>query len=831
MPEGNTMLETHAMRDEVLRLLALCRELFGNLAKTPNLIRAHNEETIRLLDKDELDRQDKKLINEVEKVSELEAVVAAIGTMSAGKSTCINAIVGAEILPHRATPMTTYPTKVCHDPARGEPILEFPLVEEFEAFVFDVKEKISEQLSRNDDDWEKVVNNNDDRKTAKELMQGEFDIIPSHSEGVESIRRFMMAINDLSRLGGLKNLGIATPLPLRSGEPALPTLRVRFHHIGDDEFEGGLAILDTPGPNEAGQEGRLWEILETEVTQASAIIVVADCMQLRTEASDQVERLVKDIDNSLRDRIFVFANKFDALIMDDWDEDDVRSDFAQRLESAGLAPERIFPTKGREAFLSNWAARKLAIEGRLPSQDEPEWNLSKGFGASALGARWRTEIDDVVRVQDCAHQAWEDSLFEEPLEKVVRKAAQNAALIAIESGLDKARGAAGLVDKFLKIRHSAATLDAARLISEIEVLHKNIDQIERARLEAKQSAEASIEEFLEGIESAADGAREAVKKFINTYFTTGAPPNREEVRGEVREKVAVQIRNIYKKIWNFVMSKGSSPHGSGGSTPDGQTREEEGFPKSDFVPCENRTFEGPDREKEAKDFVKMIQNRVKSIFEDAETGAESVLQAAIADVKSRVDNIVGQHLGSILRAAQERLDEVFHLQVQFPAPNITAVAAMSSTEPMGNAIEHTENEYTRREGKAQFLGGVKRFFGDLFGEDWGYERIEITVSSVIVSLDALESGASEQIREFGANYRSEVKRHMDDVLNSLNCHFDEIKSILQRFSGDLSDALDDKSLDKDNLQSLIDTVNLHLETVEEILLDLDQVETGLEDVA
>ncbi len=52
------------------------------------------------------------LNNELRKISRLEMVLAIVGTMKAGKSTTINAIVGTEVLPNRNRPMTALPT--CH---------------------------------------------------------------------------------------------------------------------------------------------------------------------------------------------------------------------------------------------------------------------------------------------------------------------------------------------------------------------------------------------------------------------------------------------------------------------------------------------------------------------------------------------------------------------------------------------------------------------------------------------------------------------------------------------------------------------------------------------
>lgn len=45
-------------------------------------------------------------------------MLAVVGTMKAGKSTTINAIVGQEILPNRNRPMTSVPTLIRHVPGK-----------------------------------------------------------------------------------------------------------------------------------------------------------------------------------------------------------------------------------------------------------------------------------------------------------------------------------------------------------------------------------------------------------------------------------------------------------------------------------------------------------------------------------------------------------------------------------------------------------------------------------------------------------------------------------------------------------------------------------------
>lgn len=64
-----------------------------------------------------MDVQQATLNNELRKITRLEMVLAIVGTMKAGKSTTINAIVGTEVLPNRNRPMTALPTLIRHTPA------------------------------------------------------------------------------------------------------------------------------------------------------------------------------------------------------------------------------------------------------------------------------------------------------------------------------------------------------------------------------------------------------------------------------------------------------------------------------------------------------------------------------------------------------------------------------------------------------------------------------------------------------------------------------------------------------------------------------------------
>ncbi len=89
-----------------------------------------------------VDAQQAMLNNELRKITRLEMVLAIVGTMKAGKSTTINAIVGTEVLPNRNRPMTALPTLIRHTPGQKEPVLHFSHVSPIDALILQLQKKL-----------------------------------------------------------------------------------------------------------------------------------------------------------------------------------------------------------------------------------------------------------------------------------------------------------------------------------------------------------------------------------------------------------------------------------------------------------------------------------------------------------------------------------------------------------------------------------------------------------------------------------------------------------------------------------------------------------------
>ena len=208
-----------AAKREVLRLLDQTRKVLKDVADRPDLLHAPDPKQPRQIDTHKAEKWRSTLRNEIEKVKNLEAIFAVVGTVKAGKSTTINAIVGAEILPNRPEPMTTYPTLVRHKSRQTEPVLVFPvkLAQSFNSLARKAKRKLNQKTRKNQID--ELYPDPHEQEIAKKILEEKLEIA-TRSEGKAEIFELLKTVNDLYRLCGRLELD----LPATANYP--PTLEI-----------------------------------------------------------------------------------------------------------------------------------------------------------------------------------------------------------------------------------------------------------------------------------------------------------------------------------------------------------------------------------------------------------------------------------------------------------------------------------------------------------------------------------------------------------------------------------------------------------------------------
>ena len=78
----------------------------------------------------------------------------------------------------------------------------------------------------------------------------------------------------------------------------------------------------------------------------------------------------------------------------------------------------------------------MNVHGRLPDHQDQRW--VQDFAEAALGRRWRTADRTILTIYSpCGGSAVGDSLFEQPIRKLIYAAYANASLFALRSASHK----------------------------------------------------------------------------------------------------------------------------------------------------------------------------------------------------------------------------------------------------------------------------------------------------------------------------------------------------------------------------------------------------------
>lgn len=416
-----------------------------------------------------VEAQQAMLNNELRKITRLEMVLAIVGTMKAGKSTTINAIVGTEVLPNRNRPMTALPTLIRHTPGQKEPVLHFAHVSPIDELILLLQKKLC------DYDRGKLAQRLEIDKDMITLLERieKGEAFEKHHLGAQPIFHCLKSLNDLVRLS--QALGVEFPFSEYAAIEHIPVIEVEFVHLaGLDAHLGQLTLLDTPAPNEAGQP-HLQKMLSEQLSRASAVLAVMDYTQLKSISDHEVRQAISVAGKSVP--LYALVNKFDQKDRNSDDEEQVKAMISGTLMKGNISPGQIYPVSSMWAYLANRARYEMTTHGQLPDHKEQRW--VQDFAEAALGRRWRTEdLDDIDHIRHAADLLWEDSLFEQPIRKLIYAAYANASLFALRSASHKLLNYAQNAREYLDFRYQGLTvafealeLNIARLEEDMALLH------------------------------------------------------------------------------------------------------------------------------------------------------------------------------------------------------------------------------------------------------------------------------------------------------------------------------------------------------------------------
>lgn len=372
-----------------------------------------------------------ELDNEIKKLKNSEYVLAVVGTMKAGKSTVINAIIGSEILPNRADPMTVLPTLITHNSKNIEAKLFLAKSEVLNKILKEIKEKISK--SKVDASLNSFLKS----KAGKDLLSHFSKNFTFKSEyGKEELVQALTIFNDLIRLS--IKLGLKDYINEFKDIDELPRIEVNFSSLSKEDFlkDTKFSLLDTAGANEASLHEELEEIFKSQLKRASGIALIIDSTNIGSKSSQEIQEEFKKVSSYIgKNDSFILANKFDLRTYKDGDseqmKEDIKNDF--EIEDEDFIKKHIFAISAKNAFYANLALNEIRNFGEL----RLDRNEKEILGLSLFGRRWESEIEKLDLVEEEAQALLQESNFDLAIKNVISNTYKNSYKKTILNPLNK----------------------------------------------------------------------------------------------------------------------------------------------------------------------------------------------------------------------------------------------------------------------------------------------------------------------------------------------------------------------------------------------------------
>jgi GTPase Era involved in 16S rRNA processing len=771
------------LQQRTLALIAEQQEFLQTLLNTPDLLKS--SANTRTLDPNKANAWHSHLGTENQKVSHLEMVVGVVGTMKAGKSTTINALVGGEILPNRNQPMTTLPTLLRHRPHQNTPILHLPkrapllqLVQDLRNALLTVKTVAKLPLYQEKDG-----------KALLEHLQKALLPIETHYHGQAAIFTFLRQLNDLVRLA--QDLGINSDVYLQEYKQLydFPMIELTFRHLDDKQSQGHFTLLDTPGPNESGQGQRLRRLLKDQLNQSSAIIAVLDYTQLKSEAEAEVRAMLQEeISEQLHDRLFILVNKFDQHDKNSMDYEETRHYVANSLMNKAIPPERVYPVAARYADL---AGRALAALAQQPTLPDAPWVAD--FGELALGRRWQSKIHDTAEVRASAQTLYEDSHYAPLLQDLLQNTAAHAAQMTLQASVAKLERYQQESDNYLKLRFAGLTQDIAQVQQLLARLQTDIQEAQQVKVHTSIAVQKIVQEFSQLLTYAQDAMRLLLESEVESYFREGKRLEWDQ------QKLLFQQKQQNEALKNFVFSifLPSLPIFSVAAAE-----------QQDFNP-QTRVLRFSSRS-ETENFARRLSATLHSIARENDKKLAHLLDNFSAKLQSDLQQLLDSQIQTIVKRAQSTLQGqglTIHL-------HIPPVRFYHLNLDFDSILAQGQTHYQESRRRGGFFGWLGSFFGI---DSWEYTYREVHS----LDLDKIERQIQQSFhtmqqvgqKESEAYIKSQVQPVLENTFAQLHQYLSGFQQVLADGIADNQQQGIQREALKRTLEQLIQDSNSRLQRI------------------
>ncbi|EJF7038104.1 dynamin family protein [Escherichia coli] len=781
--------------DEADRLLQLNINLLRQMVEEPDVLSDSKNENRLLFDKQKALKRIEELEGEQIKTARREMVLAVVGTMKAGKSTTINAIVGQEILPNRNRPMTSVPTLIRHVPGKTEPVLHLEHIQPVRNLLITLQEKLATPAGQ------QVAQTLQQTGDTRELLDILTDDgwLKNEYHGEEEIFTGLASLNDLVRLAAAMETEF--PFDEYAEVQKLPVIDVEFSHlVGMDACQGTLTLLDTPGPNEAGQP-QMEVMMRDQLQKASAVLAVMDYTQMNSKADEDVRKELNAIADVSAGRLFVLVNKFDEKDRNGDGADAVRQKVPAMLNSDVLPASRVYPGSSRQAYLANRALHELRKNGTLPVDEA--W--VDDFVREAFG---RMKKDYVCKDSELATEGatdlWECSLIDQLITEVILSSHSRAAALAVDSAAAKLMQNAENISEYLSLRHQGLMQSIQSLQAHITSLLEDIREIADCQEQVTADVRMAMEEIDARTRELLTGVCTSLEEELNDYFRSGK--RKEQQMLEEENSAQPRERNAFA-FFHDIFGTGNQ-----------HDRMRDFDPDSPEIKFSDR--------REALELMTQIESTVTSLHREAEAQFRPELEKIVSGIETGFRGTALYATENIAGRINTRLeDEGFTVKISFPAVSQLQTRLAVKTNLSALMEERTET-VTRRRRQSGLWGKICGAFGT---SDWGWETYKEDVSRSVININTVRKEVMSLTRAYFGELQASIEQDINQpVRQEIDAFFCAFREKVEQLRNTLIQSSEDHKRDQQAQKRLTRRLQALNERVPELITDSKALREELE---
>lgn len=781
--------------DEADRLLQLNINLLRQMVEEPDVLSDSKNENRLLFDKQKALKRIEELEGEQIKTARREMVLAVVGTMKAGKSTTINAIVGQEILPNRNRPMTSVPTLIRHVPGKTEPVLHLEHIQPVRNLLITLQEKLATPAGQ------QVAQTLQQTGDTRELLDILTDDgwLKNEYHGEEEIFTGLATLNDLVRLAAAMETEF--PFDEYAEVQKLPVIDVEFSHlVGMDACQGTLTLLDTPGPNEAGQP-QMEVMMRDQLQKASAVLAVMDYTQMNSKADEDVRKELNAIADVSAGRLFVLVNKFDEKDRNGDGADAVRQKVPAMLNSDVLPASRVYPGSSRQAYLANRALHELRKNGTLPVDEA--W--VDDFVREAFG---RMKKDYVCKDSELATEGatdlWECSLIDQLITEVILSSHSRAAALAVDSAAAKLMQNAENISEYLSLRHQGLMQSIQSLQAHITSLLEDIREIADCQEQVTADVRMAMEEIDARTRELLTGVYTSLEEELNDYFRSGK--RKEQQMLEEENSAQPRERNAFA-FFHDIFGTGNQ-----------HDRMRDFDPDSPEIKFSDR--------REALELMTQIESTVTSLHREAEAQFRPELEKIVSGIETGFRGTALYATENIAGRINTRLeDEGFTVKISFPAVSQLQTRLAVKTNLSALMEERTET-VTRRRRQSGLWGKICGAFGT---SDWGWETYKEDVSRSVININTVRKEVMSLTRAYFGELQASIEQDINQpVRQEIDAFFCAFREKVEQLRNTLIQSSEDHKRDQQAQERLTRRLQALNERVPELITDSKALREELE---